>query len=77
MIQEIVQQPAPEEEQLGPEDQAEAKVATPQDEPLALEVHGHEDVQAEVATPQDEQPAADQPPPRRYPQRIRHPPDRY
>ena len=42
-----------------------------------LEVHGHEDVQAGVATPQDEQPAADQPLPRRYPQRIRHPPDRY
>ena len=42
-----------------------------------LEVHGHEDVQAGVATPQDEQPAADQPLPRRYPQQIRHPPDRY
>ena len=42
-----------------------------------LEVHGHEDVKAGVATPQDEQPAADQPLPRRYPQRIRHPPDRY
>ena len=74
--QEIVQQPVPEEEQLGLDDQghdAQAEVATPQDEPLALEVRGHEEVQAEVANPQDE----DQPPPRRYPQRIRHPPDRY
>ncbi|KAL5515841.1 hypothetical protein EMCRGX_G001073 [Ephydatia muelleri] len=35
-----------------------------------LEVHDHEDVQAGVATPQDEQPAANQPLPRRYPQRI-------
>ena len=56
---------------------AQAEVATPQVEPLALEVHGHEDIQAEVATPQDEQQVADQPPPHRYSQRIRHPPDRF
>ena len=76
--QEIVQQPARGQRALevhGHED-AQAEVATPQDEPLALEVHGHEDIQAGVANSQDEQPAADQPPPR-YPQRIRHPPDRY
>ena len=45
-----------------------------------LEVRGHEDATAEVFIPQDEQLAAEaelQPPPRRYPQRIRHLPDHY